>query len=864
MLSATPIRNLDYYADLASEDYYHAGGEPPGQWAGAGAAEFGLSGRVSDLAYRRIFSGRHPLTGEFLAQKQGDDEHRPGWDFSFSAPKSVSLVWSQTNSDALRHDIQQAHDAAMRAGLAHLEKYAYTRRGHGGKEQEPVKLIAATFEHGTSRAQDPQLHTHTLIANICRRADGTYGTIESIEMFRAKMAAGAIYQAELAARMQALGFAVEQDDKGTFRVAGSPRDLEAEFSKRREAIERAMEEHKTSGARAAEIAALDTREKKDPPAARADLFKQWQADGAAHNYDEEAVRAATGAPIPEMPSHAQIMRGLTENLSVVTEHQIFRAVAVAAQGRLDAAGISAHVADLLASPDVVHLRREGDGAIRYSTREMVEIEAGLGASAAGRRGEGKHPVAIEIIAAACGRGTPSEQQRAVIEQIVGGPDGVTCVQGMAGAGKSYVMGICREAWADAGYHVIGAALAGKAAAGLEEEAKIDSSTIHRLIYDLDNGTQKLTAKTVLVIDEAGMVGSRQMADVLARCEAAGAKLVLTGDTDQLQPVSAGGAFRAIQEQTGALKIDEIRRQREAEDRRDKSVQDAEKKLPNWAVRAVHAFAAGQAVDALAAYHEQGRLHVDEDRAGTIGRLVDDWAKNRDPLKPENSLIIASLNADAAQLNREARERIRPSLGAGGVTTVTGRDGNTRPLEIREGDRLCFGKNAKVFDPLTKAKQPIKNGQLSTVETMVPGRKPGEWIITAKIDGGKSVRFSTAEYTDIAHGYAVTTYKSQGVTVDKTYVMGTTAMASRENIYVQMSRHRKSADLYLNRKDFDTLTQKTLIENTFNKHLEASKQEQSLIESIEPLAKKYSRENKKETTLDFVVQKSRTTIDITED
>lgn len=849
MLSATPIRNVDYYADLASEDYYHAGGEPPGQWAGAGAAEFGLSGRVSDLAYRRIFSGRHPLTGEFLAQKQGDDEHRPGWDFSFSAPKSVSLVWSQTTSDALRHDIQQAHDAAMRAGLAHLERYAYTRRGHGGKEQEPVSLIAATFEHGTSRAQDPQLHTHTLIANLCQRADGTYGTIESIEMFRAKMAAGAIYQAELAARMQALGFAVEQDDKGTFRIAGSPRDLEAVFSQRREAIERAMEEHKTSGARAAEIAALDTREKKDPPAARSELFRQWQALGAEYGYSEETVRAATGAPIPEMPSHAQIMRELTENLSVVTEHQIFRAVAVAAQGRLDAAGIAAHVAELLDSPDVIHLRREGDGAVRYSTREMVEIEAGLGASAAGRRNEGKHPVAAEIIAAACGRGTPSEQQRAVIEQIAGGPDGVTCVQGMAGAGKSYVMGICREAWEDAGYHVIGAALAGKAAAGLEEEAKIDSSTIHRLIYDLDNGTQTLTAKTVLVIDEAGMVGSRQMADVLARCEAAGAKLVLTGDTDQLQPVSAGGAFRAIQEQTGALKIDEIRRQRSA---------------GQWAIDAVHAFAKGRAMDALAAYHERGCLHVDEDRAGTIARLVNDWAKNRDQSAPEKSLIIASLNADAAALNREARERIRPSLGAGGVTTVTGRDGNTRPLEIREGDRLCFGKNANVFDPLTKAKQPVKNGQLATVETMVPGRKPGEWIITAKIDGGKSVRFSTAEYADIAHGYAVTTYKSQGVTVDKSYVMGTTAMASRENIYVQMSRHRKSADLYLNRKDFDTLTQKMLIENTFNKHLEASRQEQSLIESIKPLAKKYERENKKETTLDFVVQKSETTIDICPD
>jgi len=852
MLSTSQIRDLNYYANLASEDYYHAGGEPPGQWAGSGSADFGLHGRVSDLAYRRIFAGMDPLTAHPLLQQQVGKDHRPGWDFTFSAPKSVSVVWSQAD-ERTRQDIQHAQDVAVRAAIQHLEKYAVTRRGHGGTEHEPARLIVATYEHGTSRAQDPQLHTHSLVANLCRREDGTFGTLEVRDMYSAKMAAGAIYRAELAARMQALGYAVEQDGEA-FRIAGSSRALENEFSKRREEIERTLEEKKLSGARAAEVACLDTRHKKSE-LNRGDLFAVWQQTGQEYGYDETAVRAAVADPIPEIPPAADIMRTLTENLSVTTEHQIYRTVGVAALGRLDAAGIEAQVQEILAGPDVVRLRRN-DGQIRYSTREMVEIEAGLGASAVGRKGEGKHPVAVDHIAAACSRSTPSEQQRAVIEQIVGGADGVVCVQGMAGAGKSYVLGICREAWESAGYQVQGAALAGKAAAGLTDEAQIESHTIHRLLADLADGRQQLTARTIVVIDEAGMVGSRQMAEILSRCEEAGAKLVLAGDTDQLQPVSAGGAFRAIQERTGALVINEIRRQRNAEDRLQTGAPTG-----RWAINAVHDFAAGRAAEGLAAYHAQGRLHVEADRQVTMSRLIDAWADQRDRRSPEESLILGSLNHDVAELNRKAREHVRPTLGAGGVITVADRAGNTRPLEIREGDRICFGKNANVFDPSAKTKQPVKNGHLATVEFMQPGKQPGEWLITAKIDGDppRSVRFSSVEYNQLAHGYAVTSYKAQGVTVDRTYVFAADTMASRENIYVQMSRHRLSADLFISAPDFDCLIKEKVIKNKHLKKIETKNKKEIEIQtvdnklsSIRELTKKLSKSIKKETTLDYFV------------
>jgi conjugative relaxase-like TrwC/TraI family protein len=185
MMSMNAINSIAYYEELAKDDYYTQGGEPPGKWIGLGARALNLDSHIDTVDYRRIFNGFGP-DGTPLCENAGD-KHRPGWDLTFSAPKSVSMLWARADMD-IRQAIQAAQQRAVEQALGFIEQHAaYTRRGQGGKIQERVAgLIAATFEHSTSRAQDPQLHTHCLIANLAPRHDNSWGTLESKHFFFGK------------------------------------------------------------------------------------------------------------------------------------------------------------------------------------------------------------------------------------------------------------------------------------------------------------------------------------------------------------------------------------------------------------------------------------------------------------------------------------------------------------------------------------------------------------------------------------------------------------------------------------------------------------------------------------------------------
>ncbi len=443
-----------YWLNLAREDYYLAGGEPPGRWIGQGAEALGLTmagGQVVAEDLRAVLQGLDPDSRSALVQGAGPD-HRPGWDFCFSAPKSVSVVWSQAPED-LRRALQAAQAKAVASALEHLERNAaLSRRGHGGQEQErPAGIIAATFEHGTSREQDPQLHTHCLIANLAPRQDGSWGSLEPCEMYRHKMAAGAIYRAELATQVQTLGFQVERDGD-SFAVAGVPAEICAAFSQRREQIEDALEEAGLDSARAAEVAALDTRRAKEARP-RAELFEEWQTRARDLGWTPEileAAQAATAEP-RQMPTAAELLAALTAQASTVRAADVYRLLAVEGQGILDAAGIQQAVDEFLQHPDLIHLQA-ANGETRYTSREMLDLERGLAADAQARRGEARHQVTPAAMAAARAARTLTREQDRALTHIMG-PDGVTCVQGMAGAGKSYMLGAARAAWEAGGYRV---------------------------------------------------------------------------------------------------------------------------------------------------------------------------------------------------------------------------------------------------------------------------------------------------------------------------------------------------------------------------------------------------------------------------
>lgn len=786
-----------YYVGLAAEDYYLAGGEPPGRWLGRGAEGLGLAGQVERESFLRLFAG-FDAEGSPLVQNAGSARRQPGWDLTFSAPKSVSATWAVANPQT-RHAIQEAHFRALDGALKYLEEGATTRRGHGGAEKEPARLIVATFEHGTSRAQDPQLHTHCLVLNLGLRADGTTGALESQGFYRSKMAAGALYRAELSRELEGLGFAIVREGK-TFEIAGVPSALQVEFSKRRMEIEARLDQsgHGSGqgSARAAAFAALDTRQVKEHRA-REELFGEWREAGARHGFTPEQVQEARLAElrrgdIEKREPQAELADALKNAIEKISrdkshfsERDLVRAVAEEAPGRgLSAAQITAGAQAALAqaegkqSQNLVALG-EWKGEARYSTRELVQIERALIATAEQMAGDTRHQVEhrsylLGMLRAeeqadqrAKGQGSVngspvsgpqmSEEQRRGLAHLTKASGRVAVLSGMAGTGKTFLLEAAREAWEAQGFTVRGAAVAGKAARGLEEGAGISSQTLARLLRP-ENAAQ-LDAKTVLVVDEAGMVGTRQMAQLLGVAARSGTKIVLVGDSRQLQAVEVGGPLQALEKRLGRAELSGIVRQRE-----------------EWQRNAVKNFAEGRAMLALRAFQERGRLHVAEDSEGAKAALIRSW--HQGGLKaPGDNLILAGTREEAHSLNRLAQEERRHAGLLGFRSVRLGRD------TIHEKDRVIFTKNSQSLG--------VQNGTMGTVQEI----DLRSARLSVKLDGGDVISVPYRAYEDVALGYALTTHKAQGATVKNAFVLCGGPMADRETAYVQASRAREGTDFF---------------------------------------------------------------------
>ena len=283
---------LGYYEHLGQDDYYLREGEPPGWWAGEGAARLSLSGPVTRSEFEAALTGIDPKTGVRLAALGGKQlNHTAGWDVTFSAPKSVSVLWALSEPGD-RPAIERAHRVAVAAATTHLERTAaWARRGKGGAIREQAAgLLMARFDHHTSRDLDPQLHSHVFVLNLAPRKDGTWGAIVSRELYKAQKQAGAIYRTVLAAEVERTGYAVERSPD-SFRVCTIPRDIERAFSKRRQAIEAAAETYGYKSAKGMELAALRTRRAKRD-VQRDALFETWRSEARVHGYElrRETIR----------------------------------------------------------------------------------------------------------------------------------------------------------------------------------------------------------------------------------------------------------------------------------------------------------------------------------------------------------------------------------------------------------------------------------------------------------------------------------------------------------------------------------------------------------------------------------------------
>ena len=282
---------VSYFKHMAHDEYYTGQGEAEaeadGEWDGRGAERLALEGPVSKADFEAALNGIDPRTGERLTQI--GKSNAPGWDMTFSAPKSVSVMWA-LSSPVDRKAIEAAHRQAVHAATTHLEDHhAFTRRGKGGSVREPVAgLTIARFHHETSRDLDPQLHTHAFIFNTAPRRDGTWGSVVSRDLYKAQKEAGAVYREHLANRLERDGHAVERHGT-SFRLKCIPRDIERAFSKRRQAIEQAADVYGYRTPKGMELAALRTRQAKRPRE-RTALFQAWQAEARTLGFDLAKAR----------------------------------------------------------------------------------------------------------------------------------------------------------------------------------------------------------------------------------------------------------------------------------------------------------------------------------------------------------------------------------------------------------------------------------------------------------------------------------------------------------------------------------------------------------------------------------------------
>ena len=423
-----------------------------------------------------------------------------------------------------------------------------------------------------------------------------------------------------------------------------------------------------------------------------------------------------------------------------------------------------------ASPELIALGKDGRDQERFTSRDMIAVENRLERAGDELAGRGEHGVADRhrdaAIGAAEGRGLVlSGEQRDAFDHVTGSA-GLASVVGYAGSGKSAMLGVAREAWEGQGYTVRGAALSGIAAENLEGGSGIQSRTIASLEHAWGQGREQLGPRDVLVVDEAGMIGSRQMERVLSQARDAGTKVVMVGDPEQLQAIEAGAAFRSVTERHGAAEITEIRRQRE-----------------DWQRDATRALATGRTGEAVHAYDGKGMVHAADTREAARGELVDGWDRARQAEPDRSRVILTHTNAEVQSLNGEARDRLRASGDLGDDVTVKADRGER---QFASGDRIMFLRNERGMG--------VKNGTLATIERVSPEG------MAVRLDDGRGVAFDTKDYAHVDHGYAATIHKSQGVTVDRAHVLATLGM-DRHSAYVGMSRHRDDVQLHYGRDDF---------------------------------------------------------------
>lgn len=846
MLSLTRVNSGQASSYYTADDYYL---QNVGEWQGGLADKLEYTGEIKEADFQSLIKGVDPQ-GRFEIQSGGKDHvHTAGVDLTFSAPKSVSIAGLVLDDKR----VLEAHHKAVSEALRYIEKnYTNVRIKEDGKvhSEHTGNMLAAKFQHISSRELDPQIHTHCLVLNFTEKTNGDIKAMDYKEIYDAKLLLGQIYRSELAANLKEHGYQIESDSKGLFEIKGVPSELMAEFSKRSEQIQQRFDELKEQfpSRNEAELkaqAALETRKVKDEPSPD-ELKQQWNERTSNLQIDKQSLTTelTTNATPEKTTTNINII--IDRAVSIATEHEAVASrediLKVATKISMGEHRVNALQEALDNNQSVIKLN-----AKEYTTIEIVEMENKIvnqvidGREKLNSMDQSKVQDGIKGYENAKGFSLTDGQKQSV-EHIMSSTDRIIAIQGDAGTGKTTMLDVVRtivdkeNSNSENKVEVVGLSFTGKAASEIEDASQIQSRTIASLVGSKDELHGKL-----VVIDEASMLSIKDINSILNRSDET-TKIVLIGDTKQLQTIGQGKIFSSLQEKDviSTVRMSEVQRQKNL------GYKDVVDKLGNKQIEA-----------AFEKLNASNRINEISQRSERLSAITAKYLEN-----PKETIIVTAANKDGVELNKMIRDELKQAgkvshqgidyvtretksllgaekfyaenysagdivvankadvLGKAGaeakitsinkeqntitVQSMADKKELTLDLKIHGGNLQIYTEQNKTFaagDKILFLKNDkglgVKNGQTGTISEIGRGNK-----LTVKTEKGTELQFNpSTQYKYIGHGYALTDYKSQGQTEKHViYHADTDKGVNFNQAYVGITRGKDSVTIYTNDKD----------------------------------------------------------------
>ncbi|MFA7570958.1 MAG: MobF family relaxase [Sulfurimonadaceae bacterium] len=827
------------------QNYYSQNGEI-GQWQGKAAEALGLNGAIDHAQFERLCHGINPNSDEVLV----NTSKRAGTDLTFSAPKSVSMIMElSSKEDELA--IRQAHDLAVSKAIAHIEEnYSQTREQFNGFREtiNTGNLCVAKFQHDTSRELDPQLHTHAFVLNMTQKENGEWRALHNDELFKNKLYLGQVYRNELALQLKELGYSIEVTNakQGLFEVKGVSKELMDSFSQRAKQVESKLEELKKEYPNAKEgdliqMAKLDSRKAKDKTVDRT-VIRADNINKAKEivNIEEMLLNVKNQSQEHTVLSSKEILNQaktiLTDKESVFTKEELLKESMKLSLGTYNKDDFEEAIK---IDSELVNFEKN-----IYSTKEMIEIEKQIIEQA--KQGQNSYR-SIETndskVNSALSKYTLTAGQAAAAKEILTNHDMILNIQGDAGVGKTYMLNVVNEYvnQSSTKYTLQGLSFTGKAADEIEKEANIKSSTLHSFLSQ-----KEFKNNQIYIVDEASMVGSKQMHELMQKAQETKSKIVLIGDIKQFQTISAGGIFEQLQKQafvktvemTESMRAKTVLMKSLYADIKNKDIVNAFNRLNDNDMVKQTTQIEEVKNEYLKQQEEQKEtlllVSKNKDRS-LLNELIRDELKERikDEVKMEikEAITLQDTEKFFAQYYKEGQNvfinKAIDGLKAGSEALIKSVNhqtniltllSNNKEIEVdltKQGNKLSlfttleksFGVGEKITFTKNDKKFDIKNGQIATVLEIKDN-------IMKVLNGNKELSIDTKQYNYFDYGYALTDYKSQGQTAQNVIAMVDSDMSNLNSFYVQVTRAKEGVKIF-------TDSIEKLQENTQNQQVKGS-------------------------------------------